>query len=116
MAGPSLVSTLRHSKFGNVDYKLGLIMVGGTVAGFEPGAQTGHVAGAARQGRPVRSAPAISSLLTLIAWLVFTDIAKKRKKEREARASGRNVDALSTGIEWHKTLHKIKIPPVVHFR
>jgi hypothetical protein len=39
MAGPSLVSTVRHSKFGNVDYKLGLIMVAGTVSGFEPGAR-----------------------------------------------------------------------------
>jgi len=39
MSGPSLVSTLRHAKFGNVDYKLGLTMVVGTVGGFESGAQ-----------------------------------------------------------------------------
>src|ERR1051325_10500254 len=39
MSGPSLVSTLRHAKFGNVDYKLGCIMVLGTVGGFECGAQ-----------------------------------------------------------------------------
>src|SRR5512143_4072911 len=35
MAGKSLIATMRHSKFGNVDYKLGLIMVFGTVGGFE---------------------------------------------------------------------------------
>ena len=39
MSGPSLVSTLRHARFGNVDYKLGAIMVLGTVGGFECGAQ-----------------------------------------------------------------------------
>ena len=39
MAGKSLISTMRHGKFGNVDYKLGLIMLVGTVVGFEIGAQ-----------------------------------------------------------------------------
>jgi len=114
MAGPSLISSLRHSKFGNVDYKLGVIMVGGTVAGFECGAQL--IMWLERIGKVevyVRSGYLV--LLTLIAWLVFADLAKKRRKEREALASGRKLDALSTGIEWHKTLHKIKIPPIVHF-
>jgi uncharacterized membrane protein YfcA len=37
MAGKSLVSTMRHAKFGNVDYKLGLIMTVGTAAGVEAG-------------------------------------------------------------------------------
>ncbi len=115
MAGPSLISSIRHSKFGNVDYKLGIIMVGGTVAGFECGAQV--IMWLERIGKVdvyVRSGYLV--LLTLIAWLVFADLAKKRRKEREALASGRTLDALSTGIEWHKTLHKIRIPPVVHFR
>ena len=115
MAGPSLVSTLRHARFGNVDYKLGAVMVGGTVTGFEAGAQV--VMWLERIGKVdlyVRGGYLF--LLTLIAWLVFTDVAKKRHKDREARALGRSVDALSTGIEWHKTLHKIKIPPVVNFR
>ena len=115
MAGPSLISSIRHSKFGNIDYKLGLIMVGGTVAGFECGAQM--IMWLERIGKVdvyVRSGYLV--LLTLIAWLVFADLAKKRRKEREALASGRKLDALTTGIEWHKTLHKIKIPPVVHFR
>jgi hypothetical protein len=46
---------------------------------------------------------------------VFADVAKKRSKEREAIAAGKEVDKLSTGIEWHKTFHKIKIPPMIHF-
>jgi len=55
-------------------------------------------------------------LLALIAWMVFADVAKKKKKERDAVAAGKEIDALATGIEWHKTLHKIKIPPMVHFK
>jgi len=54
-------------------------------------------------------------LLALIAWMVFADVAKKRSKEREAVAAGKEVDKLATGIEWHKTFHKIKIPPMIHF-
>jgi uncharacterized membrane protein YfcA len=91
-----------------------MIMLVGTIVGFEAGAQMimwlerlGNVEVVVRYGYLV--------LLTLIAWMVFADIAKKKKKERAALARGEAVDALATGIEWHKTLHKIKIPPMVHF-
>ncbi len=114
MAGPSLVSTVRHAKFGNVDYRLGLIMVAGTVCGFEPGAQL--VMWLERRGKvDLYIQYGYLVLLTLIAWLVFADVAKKRSKDREARALGRAVDSAAAGIEWHKTLHKIKIPPMMYF-
>ena len=115
MAGKSLIATMRHGKFGNVDYKLGMIMLVGTVVGFEVGAQM--VMWLERLGKVevyVRYLYLI--LLALIAWMVFADVAKKRKKERAAIAAGKEIDALATGIEWHKTLHKIKIPPMVHFK
>jgi len=114
MAGKSLISTMRHAKFGNVDYKLSLIMVFGTVAGLEIGAR--NVMWLERIGKIdfyVRCGYLI--LLTLIAWLVFADVAKRRGKDRAARAAGRPVDPMATGIEWYKTLQKINIPPVVHF-
>jgi len=115
MAGKSLISTMRHGKFGNVDYKLGLIMLVGTVIGFEVGAQM--IMWLERIGRVdmiVRWLYVL--LLLLITWMVFSDIAKRRKKEREAKAAGEELDALATGLEWHKTFHKIKIPPMVHLK
>jgi uncharacterized membrane protein YfcA len=115
MAGKSLISTMRHGKFGNVDYKLGLIMLVGTIVGFEVGAQM--IMWLERIGavdKVVRYLYLV--LLTLIAWMVFADVAKKRRKEREAVAAGREVDKLATGIEWHKTIHKLKIPPMVHLK
>lgn len=114
MAGKSLISTMRHAKFGNVDYKLSLIMVIGTTTGLEIGAR--NIMWLERIGKIdlyVRSGYLV--LLTLIAWLVFTDIFKRRRMEREAHAAGRAIDPLATGIEWHKTLHKIKIPPMMTF-
>jgi hypothetical protein len=114
MAGKSLISTMRHGRFGNVDYKLGMIMLVGTVVGFEIGAQM--IMWLERIGivGPVVRWMYLG-LLAMIAWMVFADIAKKRRKEQEAIAAGREVDKLATGIEWHKSLHKIKIPPMVHF-
>jgi hypothetical protein len=115
MAGKSLISTMRHGKFGNVDYRLGLIMLVGTIVGFEVGAQM--IMWLERLGKVelyVRWMYII--LLTLIAWMVFADVAKKKKKERESVARGEEIDKLATGIEWHKTLHKLKIPPMMHFK
>ena len=115
MAGKSLISTMRHSKFGNVDYKLGLIMVCGTVCGFESGARI--IMWLERIGQiniVVRWLYVV--LLTLIAWMVFADAAKRRRKEREALAAGTKLDAMATGLEWHKKLHKINIPPMVNFK
>jgi len=113
MAGKSLISTMRHGKFGNVDYKLGLIMVVGTVLGFEVGAQM--IMWLERLGAVDKVVRYIYlGLLAFIAWMVFHDVAKRKAKERAAIAAGKEVDKLATGIEWHKTLHKIKIPPMVH--
>ena len=115
MAGKSLISTMRHGKFGNVDYKLGCIMIVGTVAGFEVGAQM--IMWLEKLGavdRVVRWLYLV--LLALIAWMVFADVAKRLRKEREAKMAGKELDKLATGLEWHKTFHKIKIPPMVHLK
>ncbi len=115
MAGNSLISTMRHSKFGNVDYKLGLVMAVGTVGGFESGAQMimwleriGRIDLIVRVGYLV--------LLTLIAWLVFADVYQQRKRHREDLTSGKPTQAVpSGGIQWYRTLQKIRIPPMMHF-
>ena len=115
MAGKSLISTMRHGKFGNVDYKLGLIMLVGTVVGFECGAQM--VMWLERLGSVEKVVRWIYiGLLAFIAWMVFHDVAKRRAKEAAAAAKGETLEAGATGVEWHKTLHKIKIPPMVHLK
>lgn len=115
MAGKSLISTMRHGKFGNVDYKLGMIMLVGTVVGFEVGAQM--VMWLERIGNVEKVVRWIYiALLAAIAWMVFHDVAKRRQKERDAAARGATLEAGATGVEWHKTFHKIKIPPMVHLK
>lgn len=115
MAGKSLISTMRHGKFGNVDYKLGMIMLVGTVVGFEVGAQM--VMWLERIGSVEKVVRWIYiALLAMIAWMVFHDVNKRRQKEREAAAKGEKLAEGATGVEWHKALHKIKIPPMVHLK
>lgn len=115
MAGKSLISTMRHGKFGNVDYALGLVMLVGTVIGVEVGAQM--VMWLERIGsvdKVVRWLYVV--LLILLAWLVFHDIAVRRRKEREARAQNKELGKEATGLEWGAKLQAIRIPPVIHFK
>lgn len=114
MAGKSLISTMRHGRFGNVDYKLGLTMLVGTVVGVEIGAQI--VMQLERLGnvdQVVRWLYVV--LLIALAWMVFKDYAIRKRKEREAAARGEQLGEQETGIDWASKLHAIKIPPMVHF-
>lgn len=114
MAGKSLISTMRHGKFGNVDYKLGLTMLVGTIVGVEIGAQM--VMWLERIGsveKVVRWIYVV--LLILLAWMVFHDVAVRKRKEREAAARGEELSKTATGLDWATTLHAIKIPPMVRF-
>jgi len=91
MAGKSLISTMRHGKFGNVDYKLGLIMLVGTVVGFECGAQM--VMWLERIGNVEKVVRWIYiALLFAIAWMVFHDVAMRARKQKAADAKGETLD------------------------
>ncbi|HED00278.1 MAG TPA: sulfite exporter TauE/SafE family protein [Proteobacteria bacterium] len=112
IAGKSMISTIRHSKFGNVDYKLGIVMLVGTMAGIEIGAQiVMYLERIGMVGPIVRWI--YVGFLFLIALMVFSDYAKAVKKSKMGAAAGeKGVE----GFTWYKTLHKIKIPPMMHFK
>jgi hypothetical protein len=110
IAGKSMISTFRHSKFGNVDYKLGVIMVIGTVIGIECGATV--VMWLERIGKvgPVVRWVYVG-VLALIATMVFADYRKAVKK----KAAGVVGEHGAEGFTWYKTLQKINIPPMMTF-
>ena len=115
MAGKSLVSTMRHGKFGNVDYKLGIIMIVGTILGFELGAQM--VMWLERLGNVTVVVRWIYvCLLAFIAWMVYYDLYKRIQKDKAIKAAGGEVSEMSTGVTWAATLHKINIPPMVDLK
>jgi len=112
IAGKSMISTMRHAKFGNVDYKLGIVMLVGTMIGIECGAQLimwlerlGVVGSVVRW--------VYVGFLALISWMVFYDYYKAVQKKKLGLDSGEHG---TEGITWYKTLHKIKIPPMMYFK
>jgi uncharacterized membrane protein YfcA len=111
IAGKSMISTMRHSKFGNVDYKLGFVMLIGTMVGIECGAQIiMYLERLGMVGSVVRWVYVL--FLALIAFMVFLDYAKAVSKKKAGDVGEHGAE----GITWYKTLHKIKIPPMIHFK
>lgn len=111
IAGKSMISTMRHSKFGNVDYKLGIVMLVGTMFGIEVGAQiVMHLERLGTVGPVVRWV--YVGFLALIAFMVFYDYYKAVQNKKKGVSGEHGTE----GITWYKTLHKINIPPMIHFK
>ncbi len=111
IAGKSMVSTIRHAKFGNVDYKLGLVMLAGTMVGIEIGAQiVMFLERLGMVGSVVRWVYVV--FLALIVVMVFGDYYKAVKKKKQGEVGEKGAE----GFTWYKTLHKINIPPMIHFK
>lgn len=111
IAGKSMIATIRHAKFGNVDVRLGLAMLVFTMIGIEIGARIViHLEAIGLVGPVVRWI--YVGFLACIFLMVLTDILKKRKAEREGIKEG---DKLKGGLDFSRTLHNIKIPPMIHF-
>ncbi|MBF0497614.1 MAG: sulfite exporter TauE/SafE family protein [Deltaproteobacteria bacterium] len=112
IAGKSMVSTMRHSKFGNVDYKLGFVMLFGTMFGIEIGAQM--IMWLERLGKvgPIVRWVYVG-FLALISFMVFYDYYKAVQSKKAGRIDGEKG---AEGITWYKTLHKINLPPMIHFK
>jgi uncharacterized membrane protein YfcA len=111
MAGKSIISTRRHAKFGNVDAKLGLTMLAFDMLGIEIGARL--VMALERRGL---AGPVIRWVyvvfLFLIGSLVFYDYFKKRALDRQRGDAGGHGQS---AVRWHETLHRINLPPILHF-
>ena len=113
IAGKSMISTMRHSKFGNVDYKLGFIMLIGTMAGIELGAQIVMVLERMGQIGPVVRWVYVV-FLALIAFMVFYDYYKAMKSR--GKSDDPSHTGATGGVNWAPALHKINIPPMMHFK
>lgn len=115
IAGKSIVSTIRHGKFGNVDYPLGLAMLGGTIIGIEIGAQM--IMWFERIGKiDLYVRILYLGFLAFIIYMLVSDNIKKRQKVKAAKEAGKELGKLESGLEWYKTMHKLKIPPMFTFK
>lgn len=111
IGGKSIVSTIRHGKFGNVDVRLGVAMILGTTIGMELGAnlvikleQMGLAESLIRKMYIV--------FLGLIGSYVLYDYLSHSRRQRRV-ASG--LEVAPTGPTVAQKLQRINIPPMVHF-
>ena len=111
MGGKSIVSTIRHGKFGNVDVKLGVSMIVGTTVGMELGARLvmylerlGLAESVIRQIYVV--------FLFLIGSYVLYDYLSHVLRKRRALASGQAPVVQDT---FAQKLQRLRIPPMIQF-
>ncbi len=113
MGGKSIVSTMRHGKFGNVDIRLGVSMIVGTTVGMEAGAQL--VMWLERLGLAedyIRKAYVV--FLALIGSYVLYDYISHTRKQKALEAAGKPADP--GALTLAQKLQRLRIPPMIHFR
>jgi len=109
IAGKSIVATAKHRKFGNVDLKLGVIMIIGTAIGIELGATT--IMWLERIGKvdAVVRYIYIALLFSLSSYMLYEYIKLTRGAAREKKVitdAGKSALAIK--------MQSIKIPPMVY--
>ncbi len=112
MVGKSVVAAKRHRALGNIDLKLGCIMVIGTIGGAEVGAQLIEMLKRAGNVNYVVSLVSIVvyvSISTFMVWeAVRTLRQNKRKKNKSSDAS--SISHITRGIQRIKLAPMISLP------
>src|SRR5437588_4667821 len=124
IVGKSIVAAKKHRALGNVDLKLGFIMVAGTIAGVEVGAQgierLKHL-GQASVDKVVGLTFVIVllSISAFVAWESWQTLKMQRKRDgkskQSAKPSSKTVYKGDESAFAHiaQRVHSIKIPPMI---
>lgn len=122
IVGKSIVAAKKHRALGNVDLKLGSIMVVGTIAGVEIGAQgieaLKHRANI-DQVVGITFVVVLISISAFVAWESMLTIRMQREREREAEQSGVATRVLagkedeSAFDHIARRIHDIQLPPMI---
>jgi uncharacterized membrane protein YfcA len=115
IAGKSIIATIRHSQLGNIDVKLAVMMVVGTMTGAEGGVR--FIEFLAGKGEKVADTAVLSAslmLMALISYITFQETMAARRRMQELKASGKAVgrDQQVSGVA--AKLQKIRIWPMVY--
>jgi uncharacterized membrane protein YfcA len=114
MGGKSIVSTIRHGKFGNVDVRLGVSMILGTTIGMELGARL--VMYLERLGLAedyIRKAYVI--FLFVIGSYVLWDYLSHSKKMKQA-ANNAGHPGAEHPLTMAQRLQRWRLPPMINFK
>jgi len=110
MGGKSIVSTIRHGKFGNVDIRLGVSMIIGTTLGMEGGSQLVMLLERAGLAESAIRKMYVVFLAIIGSYVLYDYLSHTRKRARASAATpGRRPETLATRLQ------RVRIPPMIHF-
>jgi uncharacterized membrane protein YfcA len=97
MLGMSTSATMRHGRLGNIDYRLGFLMIVGTASGVEGGANIlevlKHAGKVTIAGHPIAVMTLVMSLvyMVLLLWVGTMVLRESRKALATVKAGGADV-------------------------
>lgn len=116
IVGKSIVAARQHRTLGNVDFKLGLYMALGTIAGAEAGAQLIQALKRAGNVNSVVSYVAIFVYFSISAFMLWesqkTLRSDKRRSRSVAKAPASKTDRSAFGPVT-RTIQRLKISPMI---
>ena len=115
ITGKSIIATIRHSSLGNVDIKLAMLMVVGTMTGAEGGVRLINYL--KDQGEKTADTAVLSAslcLMSAIAFLTFRETMAARRRMAEMKAAGKAMprDQQVSGIATR--LQSINLWPMIY--
>lgn len=114
LVGNSIIGTLKHRQLGNIDMKLGLLMIPGMMCGVELGVR---LLNWTRSTRLTEVAVLSTStvILVVVGTYTFQEVRKRKAQLDETLKKGRR---LPSGEQLPSTawrLQGLNMPPMVHF-
>ena len=125
LVGITVASTIRHSKYGNIDYKLGLVMVIGTSIGVDAGAKLLSLIKGLQKILPPAGGHHIDVLeivlsisyivmLSLIGFSIFKESLKTMKMTKSI-STGADISTEPEASESVKKIRALRIKPIIRF-
>jgi uncharacterized membrane protein YfcA len=118
IVGKSIVAARKHRTLGNIDIKLGMIMVIGTIAGVEAGAQVIQYLKRTAHVDWVVGITFLTILLGISAFMTWESIKtfrlhghKESEAEKRQPVSRRDRSALA---HVARAIHRFNLPPHIH--
>lgn len=113
VAGNSIIGAFRHRKLGNLDIKLGIVMVLAVMGGVEVGVRTLNSVRDTSSADETMLSISICMLLTVGLYTLIESIKRKRYLDK-ILAKGEVIPAMRATALSQK-LQRINIPPMLHF-
>jgi len=115
MGGKSIVSTIRHGKFGNVDVRLAASMIIGTTVGMELGAKLVMYLEKLGLAESVIRWIYVFFLAGIGSYVLYDYISHVRKQDRLSAETGKTV-VPADEVTLAQKLQRLNIPPMIEFK